>query len=494
VSVFVRRGWILPLTLALFVDNVRGTPVRAAAVLAALAWAACVYVSCRRRPGFSSVHSWLLAWGLAGVAFSCYRSNTLNEWSLLAAAVALAGGFSVVLDAAPDEQKIVPSVLLVLALVKAVLFWRWTGFLAANPSLLGMFWSLALVVARPRRLGPRAWLWTATAAASVPLMFRWNMSSALLGLVVGWPLAEAFQRRSRRLFVLAGVVCLAMGALFAAGPRWVRDNPDDPKRLNRLVMWKDSAVYAAHEGIIGTALGTFEQVYPRYKTLPGTDTANFAHNEFLQAADELGIPGVALILLLLAALGRAAARRGWESPDAAAGLGIILIWANLYYPFRSDALLFTGALLTADLARAPSRPWPPAAAGMVAGAFLLTGAVALTQGVAGLWEFAGGAAWKAGRFEEARERFKTAARWNPLEPRLLDHQVECLRELDRKKETLPLLERAVALKPRDVWLRRKLAVARLNLVGPDAARATYRPILDLAPNVGQFRREYEELK
>ena len=80
-----------------------------------------------------------------------------------------------------------------------------------------------------------------------------------------------------------------------------------------------------------------------------------------------------------------------------------------------------------------------------------------------------------------------------MDPRLLDHQVECLRRLNRKEETLPLLEKSLALKPRDVWIRRKLAVARLNLVGVDAARDTYRPILDLAPNVGQFRREYEDL-
>jgi tetratricopeptide (TPR) repeat protein len=468
--------------------------VRAVAVIAALAWAASVYISFRRRPGFSTGHSWLLAWCLAGVAFSCYRSNTLNEWSLLAAAVAMAGGFSVLLSEMPEERKLLPPVMLVLGLVKAAVFWKWGGVLTANPALLGMFWALALVLGRPRKSGAPAYLWIALAAAACPLMGREKMSSAILGLAVGWPLAVGFARGTRRPFLVAGAAFFLLMGLLFAGPSAVRYKPDDSRRLNRLTMWKDSAVYALHEGAVGTGLGTFEQFEPRYKTLPGADAANFAHNEFLQIPCELGLPGLALVILLLIGLGRAMRSRGRESPEASAGLVMILLWANLYYPFRSDALLFSGALLTADLARVPGRPWSPSAAGRIAVAFSLAAVIALTQGVAELWELAGGTAWKAGRFEAALARFETAARWNPLEPRLLDHQVQCLRELGRKKETVPLLEKAVALKPRDVWLRRELSVARLNLVGADAAKAAYRPILDLAPNVAQFRREYEELK
>jgi O-antigen ligase len=493
VNLFLRRGWIVPLVLGLFVDNVRGTPIRAAAVLAALLWSLSLCAVTRRLPRLSFALPALLLWSFAGVIFSSYRANTLNEWALLVGAAALGSGFAVLLEEAPEEKDLLPWALMGGALAKSLIAWPGGLSFTANASLLAMFWSLALITGRPAGRS-RAWfLWAALAASSLPLMIRWNASSALLGLAVGLPLSEAFRRSSRRFFLLSAVVGTALLLLLMAGPRFLRDNPDDPRRLNRLSMWRDSAAYAAREGLLGTGLGTFEQHYPQYKTQPDLETANFAHNEFLQAVAELGLPGTALVLFLLAGLVQALTIRGREAPGTAAGLTALFLWANLYYPFRSDALLFAGALLTAEMVRPSPGRWAPAAVGGAGAVALLAAAVCLGQGVSGFWELAGGRAWEKGETESALSHFQTAARWNPLEPRLLDHQVECLRRLGRKKETLLLLEDALALKPRDVWIRRKLAVARLNLVGPEAAIAAYRPLLDLAPNVPMFRREFEEL-
>jgi O-antigen ligase len=506
-DLLLRRGWVPPLSLALFVDNVRGTPVRAAAVAAAALWGAAVVLRVRRRPALSPAFSGFFLWSAGGLFFSVYLSNTLNELCLLAAAWALFLGAATCFHQAPEERDFFGRALLLLALVKAAvalilkapggrLFLEPSDAGSANTAFIPMFLVLALLAGRTAT--GRAWraAWWAVLAAVLWFFFRWNASAAFLGLGAGVPLEAAFRRKKRGWILgaaAAGVLVLA-GLFSSWVPAPLRYNAEDPARFERLYIWADSLSLAKDHPAAGTALGTYEQYYPQYKSLPGVRTANFAHNDWLQVLCETGLPGFLLVLWCLAALGRVLAdeERTAVFPGPSACLVVLGLWGGLYFVFRSDALLFTGALSAAFVVRPDPRPLGPGSrAGVIFFAGLLAGA-ALSQGVAQEGERRGGAAWEAGRFEEALGRFRAAARWNPWEPRFLDEQVECLRALNRKEETLSLLERAVVLKPRDVWLRRKLAVARLNLVGPEPARRDYAPILALAPSVPQFRREYEE--
>jgi hypothetical protein len=485
---------VLPLALALFVDHLHGTPIRSAAVLSALLWAAVVLVVHRRRPSCSPIWPAFLLWVLIGVTFSVDPSNTLNAWSLMAAAGAMAAGFSVLLSVVPEERRFLAPALLILGAMKAVIALAHADAGTANMSLLGMFWSVGLVVALPRQLGRAAAMWLSIVALNLFLMWRWNMSSAFLGLAVGIPLVAALRRSSWRWATAAGCVGVGVLLLFLVGPTWLRDNPNDPRRLNRLTIWKDSAVYARHHGLVGTGAGTFEQYYPAYKTLPDAETANDPHNEGLGLICEGGLPAFFMGLGMVGMLMAASLKRGASAAESSGGLAVLLVGAMVYYPLRSDALLFAAALLSADLLRPSSVPWMRSTVWGVSLVASTAALVAVTQGAAFVYEFRGGRAWNAGDTTHALVCFEHASRWNPLEARFLDHQVECLRRLDRKTETLPLLRRAVTLKPRDVWLRRKWAVATLVFSGPEAARAVYAPILALAPNVAQFRRENEELK
>ncbi len=505
-NLLLRRGWLAPLLLSLFVDNVRGTPVRSAAVLAAAAWSLAVLFRAARRPAGGLLVPLFVLWSAAGLFFSVYLSNSLNELSLLAAAWALGWGASLLFADRPAEKFFFARALVSLALLKAALalflpppggrFFLDPGNIgSANISFVPMFLVLALLAGVSLTGRPWRAALVLLLASTLWLCVRWNAMTALLGLAVGLPLEAAFRFGRRELIAVAAAAGVAVLGLFFsdASPRWLRYNPDDPARMERLSIWSDSLVYARDHAAAGTGLGTYEQYYPQYKSLPGTRTANFAHNEWIQVLCETGVLGGLLVLLCLAGLWKRIRDKGREFPGAASGLLVIGLWANLYFVFRSDALLFTGAFFCAFLSRGETRPLSHAVRWGAVVLSVLLAAVVVPQGVAQVQERRGGAAWDHKDFASALDRFRSAAAWNPLEPRFLDEQVECLRSLDRKPETLPLLERAVSLKPRDVWLRRKLAVARLHLAGPAAARETYAPLLDLAPSVPQFRREMADL-
>jgi O-antigen ligase len=447
-----------------------------------------------------------LLWSSFGLFHSVYVSNTINELSLLAGAWVLSLGAGALFLAHPEEKGVFARALVVLALAKAALallipeeggklFLDPGNAGSANLSFVTMFQVLALICGVS--LSGRGWraAWVALLASTLWLCVRWNSVSSLLGLAVGLPLSFAF-RRGKRVFLGAALAAAAvlLAVVFSdSAPRWARYNPDDPARFERLAIWSDSLSLAKDHWVVGTGLGTFEQYYPRYKSLPKTRTANFAHNEWIQILCEGGVPAGILILLLLAGLWTRVRGREREAPEFAAGLVLIGLWAGLYFVFRSDSLLFCGAVLAGAFARPSEARVPPALQRFAIATAAVVAAAALSQGAAQLFEFAGGAAWRRKDPAAALALFRRAQSWNGREPRYLDEEVECLRALDRKAETLPPLERAVALKPRDVWLRRKLAVARLNLVGPASARDTYAPILDLDPNVEQFQREMSDL-
>jgi tetratricopeptide (TPR) repeat protein len=67
----------------------------------------------------------------------------------------------------------------------------------------------------------------------------------------------------------------------------------------RLLTWKGAAHMAMAHPVAGTGIGTFGSVFNQYAIAGWTQAA---HNAYLQAADETGIPG---LLLFLAALGAA---------------------------------------------------------------------------------------------------------------------------------------------------------------------------------------------
>lgn len=62
--------------------------------------------------------------------------------------------------------------------------------------------------------------------------------------------------------------------------------------------WRSCTEMIKDSPVVGYGLGTFGNVYPKYK-LPSAEETQFAHNNYLQLATEIGIPGAISYLILL---------------------------------------------------------------------------------------------------------------------------------------------------------------------------------------------------
>lgn len=115
---------------------------------------------------------------------------------------------------------------------------------------------------------------------------------------------------------------------------------------SRQTMWSHTLIAIEDQGLLGSGVGTFAQVYPQYED-PAAVTStvvNHAHNDYLEIALETGIPGV----LLLAAFllwwgGRAAPIWRTAATDryalaASIASGAMLVHSLVDYPLRTAAI------------------------------------------------------------------------------------------------------------------------------------------------------------
>lgn len=76
-----------------------------------------------------------------------------------------------------------------------------------------------------------------------------------------------------------------------------------PDAVNRLLWWESSVRIIRDHPLLGTGPGSFEFVYPLYKTAELSSV--FPHNYFLQLAGDMGIPAlIMLVLFLYKSIGR----------------------------------------------------------------------------------------------------------------------------------------------------------------------------------------------
>ena len=116
---------------------------------------------------------------------------------------------------------------------------------------------------------------------------------------------------------------------------------------------------------VGSGLGTFEQVYPRFED-PATVTTvfmNHAHNDYLEVAMELGIIGMALLVAAIvfwAVLSwRAWTTRGSEArlqKAASIALAVPLLHSLVDYPLRTPGLAVLAAVCAGVLVATTHKP------------------------------------------------------------------------------------------------------------------------------------------
>jgi len=123
-----------------------------------------------------------------------------------------------------------------------------------------------------------------------------SLSMLFFGLMLA--LRNSTRKKGRTIILLFLVILFTVG-WFGWGrvlERFEKIRHLDTSSEFRINNWKDSLNIVAAFPLFGTGLGTYEQIYPRYKTVPTQERWEHAHNDYLEAAVELGIPVLVIAL------------------------------------------------------------------------------------------------------------------------------------------------------------------------------------------------------
>jgi len=236
----------------------------------------------------------------------------------------------------------------------------WPGLLLGNPYARGrfcLFGAVSLLTAMTLAL-PRSRAGAVLAALLV--------AGFLATLLVALLRSTAFVGRSR-LFLAAAVAAAALAAIAYGVELDARRGRSDIERTEqeianaenggpidlRVLLSRDTWHMARDRPVFGWGLGCFEMVFPIYQGsyLRGPDglpdaRVEFAHNDWLQMAAEMGAVGLAV--LLLPALG--IFRSGWREGGPAgrwglAGCALIALYAWVDFPLNNPAVLVLWTVL-----------------------------------------------------------------------------------------------------------------------------------------------------
>ena len=218
----------------------------------------------------------------------------------------------------------------------------------------GSFFALAAAAALMMLVADRRVLRLLGAVAAVlfalvPVQSHSWVAAALLVLPL---LALKATRPSLVQASIAGFELFLAIAIIASVAAGVVSGPDDRGQIGRrTALWHDALTIAAEHPVFGVGPGGFAKASPIARHDPD---ATWAHNEFLQSAAELGIPGAAAIVAVFAWTLSSLATR--PAPDrvtaiAAAAVAMTGVHATVDYVLHEPAVaLMTAALAGAGLA------------------------------------------------------------------------------------------------------------------------------------------------
>lgn len=166
----------------------------------------------------------------------------------------------------------------------------------------------------------------ALAAAAAAMAFALTMTlskagfvGALGGLFCIAALAVSASLEGRRKWAVLGVVVLVFLALSVAIPSGALANAfgdalAEKTGEGRLPVWSDAFHLIAAYPLFGSGFGTFRLAFLQFQTAVVDYNFEFAHNDYLEAVTELGVPGFALLAAIVIPLCALALRT--SRPDA----------------------------------------------------------------------------------------------------------------------------------------------------------------------------------
>jgi O-antigen ligase len=96
----------------------------------------------------------------------------------------------------------------------------------------------------------------------------------------------------------------------------VQETPENMSPDTRTRVWKETLALAADYPLVGSGLGTFEEVFQKYRTFLPQVAINSVHNDYLQFLSELGIIGFGIAALAMMTVFISAARAVFRSVDS----------------------------------------------------------------------------------------------------------------------------------------------------------------------------------
>jgi O-antigen ligase len=207
------------------------------------------------------------------------------------------------------------------------------------------------------------------AGGLIIILLGLGLNGSLAGWGLGVPVVAASAllgmrlSRGRSLLLMAGVAVLGVASLAVIFSSPVQNNlattGAGQSVQTRSTMYKTSLVAARDFAALGSGVGTFVNVYPRYEDPASIQPTfvNHAHSDFIELLIETGIPGMLILALFLFWWGRRSAAI-WRSPTvdhyaraATIASAAILAHSVVDYPLRTAAISAVFAMCVALMAQ-----------------------------------------------------------------------------------------------------------------------------------------------
>lgn len=293
--------------------------------------------------------------------------------------------------------------------------------------------------------------------------------------------------------LLGLLAVLAVGAYTAADRLWAEARSADSVeelRHSKVALWPMMAEAARAFPVLGMGRGAFEAAFPRYQSESNPNTLTHPENAVLQAAVELGVPGLLLLLVTVWGFARLVRREGLDALELAALSGVAALALHDLFDFSLElpacavaALVVLGAVARPrERGRAAGRAGCLKPSAPVLGAGVALTGLALAALVPGRHHLADAEVELAGLVTarapvaEVRSRGLALIDRHPSDYLLyrLVASAYAVRGPEAAGEALAFINRAQYLGPRDAVAHRVAARALLALGRPSQGFLEYR--------------------